>query len=273
MLGARSAGLRPQSSRSSCDCERQAWGRKSGLWRLAFAASVKVLPESETPDVQCVFAPASYRPGLIRKLDDRPGITGGPWQMRPLSRGYVLVRTPDPHDQPAINPRYLAEDADQRAIVGGLRFLRRLFAAPALAKHIIAENLPGPSAQSDDELLDYARSNGSTVYHASCSCMMGNHGMAVVDDQLRVRGLDGVPPERRARAMSAVMAGGVLADVLGPQLVTFTMDLWQPFLFAATFLAQAGVTAVSGGASFRLSRSAPSGHHQVQQPNIRADRC
>jgi choline dehydrogenase len=63
------------------------------------AASVKVLPESATPDLQCVFAPASYKPGLIRRLDDRPGITGGPWQMRPLSRGYVLVRTPDPHDQ------------------------------------------------------------------------------------------------------------------------------------------------------------------------------
>ena len=154
------------------------------------AASVKVLPESATPDVQCVFAPASYKPGLIRKLDDRPGITGGPWQMRPLSRGYVLVRTQDPHDQPAINPRYLAEDTDQRAMVGALKFLRRLFAAPALAKHVIAENLPGPGVQSDDELLDYARSNGSTVYHASCSCMMGNHGMAVVDDQLRVRGIE-----------------------------------------------------------------------------------
>ena len=154
------------------------------------AASVKVLPESATPDLQCVFAPASYKPGLIRRLDDRPGITGGPWQMRPLSRGYVQVRTPDPHDQPAINPRYLAEDTDQRAIVGGLKFLRRLFAAPALAKHIIGENLPGPGVQSDDELLDYARSNGSTVYHASCSCMMGNHGMAVVDDQLRVHGLE-----------------------------------------------------------------------------------
>jgi choline dehydrogenase len=139
--------------------------------------------------VRCVFAPASYKPGLIRKFDDRPGITGGPWQMRPLSRGYVLVRTPHPHDQPAINPHYLAEDTDQRAIVGGLKFLRRLFAAPALAKYIIEENVPGPSVHSDDELLDYARANGSTVYHASCSCMMGNHGMSVVDDQLRVHGL------------------------------------------------------------------------------------
>jgi len=156
------------------------------------AASVKVLEESATPDVQCVFAPASYKPGLIRKLDDAPGITGGPFQMRPLSRGYVLARTPDPTDQPAINPRYFAEDADRRAIVGGLKFVRRLFAAPALAKYVVAEKVPGPGVQSDDELLDYARQNGGTVYHASCSCMMGDHAMAVVDSELRVHGLEGL---------------------------------------------------------------------------------
>jgi choline dehydrogenase len=97
-----------------------------------------------------------------------------------------------PSEQPAINPRYLAEDTDRRAMVGGLRFLRRLFAAPALAKYVVAEKLPGAAIQSDDELLDYARANGSTVYHASCSCMMGNHPMAVVDDELKVHGLEGL---------------------------------------------------------------------------------
>jgi choline dehydrogenase-like flavoprotein len=156
------------------------------------AASVKVLEESATPDVQCVFAPASYKPGLIRRLDDVPGITGGAWQMRPLSRGYVLAKTPDPQDQPAINPRYLAEETDRRAMIAGLRFLRRLFAAPALARYVVAEKLPGPGVGSDDELLDYARQNGATVYHASCSCVMGNHAMAVVDSELKVHGLDGL---------------------------------------------------------------------------------
>jgi choline dehydrogenase len=153
------------------------------------AASVKVLEESATPDVQCVFAPASYKPGLIRVLDDKPGITGGPWQMRPLSRGYVLVRSPDPRERPAINPRYLAKDTDRRTMVGGLKFLRRLFAAPSLARYIVAENMPGTSVQSDNELLDYARQNGSTVYHASRSCMMGIHAMSVVDSELKVHGL------------------------------------------------------------------------------------
>jgi GMC oxidoreductase len=90
----------------------------------------------------------------------------------------------------SINPRYLAEDTDRRAIVGGLKLLRRLFAAPSLAKYIVAEKVPGPGVQTDDELLDYARQNGSTVYHASCSCTMGSHAMSVVDDQLRVHGLE-----------------------------------------------------------------------------------
>jgi choline dehydrogenase len=104
----------------------------------------------------------------------------------------VLVRSPDPREQPAINPRYLAEDTDRRAMVGGLKFLRRLFAAPSLARHVVAETMPGPGVESDDEFLDYARQTGSTVYHASCSCMMGNHAMSVVDDRLRVHGLDGL---------------------------------------------------------------------------------
>ena len=90
--------------------------------------------------------------------------------MRPLSCGYVLVRSPNAREQPAINPRYLT--------------------APSLAKYIVAEKMPGPGVQTGDELLDYARQNGSTVYHASCSCMMGDHAMSVVDSELRVHGLE-----------------------------------------------------------------------------------
>jgi predicted MFS family arabinose efflux permease len=68
---------------------------------------------------------------------------------------------------------------------------------------------------------------------------------AAVVLSFRFAAADCVPPERRPRALSAVMAGGVFAGVIGPQLVTYTMDLWQPYLFAATFLAQAAVAAVS----------------------------
>jgi choline dehydrogenase-like flavoprotein len=89
-------------------------------------------------------------------------------------------------------PSYLSEEADRRAIVGGLRLARRIFAAPALAAFVRSETLPGDLVQADDELLDYARRNGGTCYHASCTCMMGSHAMAVVDDELRVHGIDGL---------------------------------------------------------------------------------
>ena len=154
------------------------------------AASIKVLEESATPDVQCSIAPGSFKDGQIGELDDFPAITAGAWQMRPLSRGYVAAKSADPKEAPAINPRYLSDPTDRRAIIGGLRFVRRLFAAPALAKYCGTEILPGPNVETDDELLDYARQKGSTVYHATCTCKMGNDAMAVVDDQLRVHGLE-----------------------------------------------------------------------------------
>jgi choline dehydrogenase len=156
------------------------------------AASVKVLEESATPDVQCSIAPGSFKDGQIGELDDFPGITAGAWQMRPLSRGYVEARSANPAEAPAINPRYLSDPTDRRAIIGGLRFVRRLFAAPSLARYCGAEIQPGAAVESDDELLDYARQKGSTVYHATCTCKMGSDQMAVVNDQLRVHGLEGL---------------------------------------------------------------------------------
>ncbi len=156
------------------------------------AASVKVLPESATPDVQALFASASYAPGPTRQLDTKPGMTSGIWQMRPESRGYVEARTADPRDQPAINPNYLAEDRDRRTIIAGMRTVRDWFNAPALKQFLVAETLPGHDVQTDDEFLSYARQTGTTVFHATCSCRMGPDVMAVVDDRLRVHGLEGL---------------------------------------------------------------------------------
>ncbi|HTV46187.1 MAG TPA: GMC family oxidoreductase N-terminal domain-containing protein [Stellaceae bacterium] len=167
----------------------------AGTGMLTYASSLvcvsaKVLEESATPDVQCLFSPGSFAPGPVRRLDDKPGMTIGMWQMRPLSRGYVEAKSPNPAEQPAINPRYLAEDTDRRCVVGGLKLARRLFAAPAIKPYVVAETLPGSDVESDDELLDYARQYGSTVFHATCSCRMGSDQLAVVDDHLRVHGID-----------------------------------------------------------------------------------
>ena len=159
----------------------------TGRGRLSFgpsvvAASAKVLQESATPDMQCTFLPGGFKGAL----------SADAWQMRPLSRGYVEAKSNRPGEAPAINPRYLSEESDRRAIIGGLRFARRMFGAPALEPFVRQESLPGSQVQSDDELLDYARHNGSTCYHASCTCMMGQHAMAVVNDELKVHGVEGL---------------------------------------------------------------------------------
>lgn len=156
------------------------------------AASVKVLETSATPDMQVTFVPGSFKGGVIGELERSPGISGGAWQMRPLSRGYVEAQSNKPGDMPLINPRYLSDETDQRAMIGGLRFARRMFDAPALKQYVRDESLPGRHIETDDELLDYARQYGGTSYHASCTCMMGTHAMAVVDPQLRVHGMEGL---------------------------------------------------------------------------------
>jgi choline dehydrogenase len=156
------------------------------------AASVKVLESSATSDMQVSFAPGSFKNGQIGELEETPGLSAGAWQMRPLSRGYVRAQSNRPEDMPLINPRYLSDETDRMALLGGLRFARRMFEAPSLKPYLLAESLPGEDVRTDDELLDYARRYGGTCYHASCTCMMGQHPLAVVDDQLRVHGMEGL---------------------------------------------------------------------------------
>jgi choline dehydrogenase len=156
------------------------------------AASIKVLESSATSDMQVSFAPGSFKDGQIGELEKTPGVSAGAWQMRPLSRGYVKATSNRPEDMPLINPRYLSDENDRMALLGGLRFARRMFETPPLAPYVGAESLPGQDVQTDDELLDYARRYGGTCYHASCTCMMGQHPLAVVDDQLRVHGMQGL---------------------------------------------------------------------------------
>ncbi len=156
------------------------------------AASVKVLPESATPDAQALFSSASFALGPKRVLDRKPGMTSGVWQMRPESRGHVEAASVDPREQPVINPNYMAEDRDRRTVIAGLRTVRDWFNTPPLKQYLVSETFPGPDIQSDDELLAYAREMGSTVFHATCSCKMGNDPLAVVDHRLKVHGIEGL---------------------------------------------------------------------------------
>lgn len=163
-----------------------------GMSPAHVGAFIRSEPQLTRPDLQLVFTPASYADGVIGKLQTVPGMTNGLWVMRPASRGYVRARSADVKQAPRIQPNYLAEESDRIATVAGLRWCRRLLGTGALDPYRAQEALPGADIQSDDELIDYARRTGSTVYHAVSSCRMGDDADAVVDSRLRVHGLDGL---------------------------------------------------------------------------------
>jgi choline dehydrogenase len=145
-------------------------------------------------DLQGVFSPASYKQGFVGLLDDFPGMTAGVWQHRPESVGYLRARSTDPFQDPIIQPNYLADPIDRRVLLGGMKLARRLLQSPALARYFAGDHLPGPQAQTDDELMGYARQYGSTAYHLIGTARMGpaTDPTAVVDDELRVHGMQGL---------------------------------------------------------------------------------
>jgi choline dehydrogenase len=102
----------------------------------------------------------------------------------------VRIKSDDPGAPPAITLNYLATDEDLAVAVAGLRFTRRIMAAKALARFAPREKLPGPEHESDAELARAARDLGTTIFHPVGTCRMGRDELAVVDDRLRVRGVD-----------------------------------------------------------------------------------
>lgn len=145
-------------------------------------------------DLQMTFTPASYKEGVQSQLDDFPGMTVAAWQHRPESLGYVRAKTSDALQAPAIQPNYLAHEMDRQVLLGGIRLARRLLRTTPLAPYFDGEELPGDAAMSDDELLSFARQRGTTAFHLMGTCRMGpaTDPAAVVDDQLRVHGLEGL---------------------------------------------------------------------------------
>jgi choline dehydrogenase len=156
---------------------------QGGIFARAMAGAAR-------PDVQFHFAT------LSSDMAGSPvhafsGFTMSVCQLRPTSRGHVRIRSTDPFEAPAMQPRYLSTADDRATIVAAIRLARRLAATRAMRPFVESEYRPGADAVSDDALLDFARDTGGTIFHPSGTTKMGPAAdrLAVVDPQLRVHGL------------------------------------------------------------------------------------
>jgi choline dehydrogenase len=122
------------------------------------------------------------RPG--DPLHDYSGFTVSACQCRPVSRGSVHINSKDPKVQSKITSNYLSEDFDLKVLVAGLEMAREIYQQKSFRNLWVEEMLPGKGG-----LQDFARSKGGTVYHPTGTCRMGEDDGAVVDSQLRVKGI------------------------------------------------------------------------------------
>ena len=148
-------------------------------------------PAEATPNIEWHVQPLS-----LEKFGDPlhpfPAITPSVCNLRPTSRGWVRIESSDPMAAPEIRLNYLSTPEDRKVAADSMRFTRRIMAEPALAKYEPREWRPGPEAQSDEALAKAAGDLGTTIFHPVGTCRMGNDALAVVDDRLRVRGIDGL---------------------------------------------------------------------------------
>jgi choline dehydrogenase len=149
-------------------------------------------PHIENYDLQFTFTPASYKEGVQSTLDDFPGMTIASWQQRPDSIGYVRARSADPFAAPVIQPNYLAAESDRRVLLAGMKLARKLISSQPLQKFYEREEFPGSEKVSDEDLMTAAKQRGTTTFHLMGTCRMApdSDPTAVVDDQLRVRGME-----------------------------------------------------------------------------------
>ncbi|MGJ3261030.1 MAG: GMC family oxidoreductase [Rhodospirillales bacterium] len=153
---------------------------------------VKSRPELEQPDLQYHIAHATFANPHKRVFDKFPGITIGPCQLRPESRGYLHSTSPGMTAKPDIQPNFLATRTDCEVHVAGLKIGRQLMATSIMGPHAAQELSPGMEAADDEALLAHAKATGATLYHPVGTCKMGTDEMAVVDPSLKVVGLEGL---------------------------------------------------------------------------------
>ncbi|KAB2710727.1 alanine-phosphoribitol ligase [Brucella intermedia] len=148
-------------------------------------------PDARSPDIQFHLGLGSGIEAGVEKLKNA-GVTLNSAYLHPRSRGTVRLASSDPAAAPLIDPNYWSDPHDRKMSLEGLKIAREIMQQDALKPYVMAERLPGPKVVSDDDLFDYACANAKTDHHPVGTCKMGTDAMAVVDLDLKVRGLQGL---------------------------------------------------------------------------------
>jgi choline dehydrogenase-like flavoprotein len=165
-----------------------------GWCSFEVVAFVRSRPGLDRPDAQIMFAPYSMdlNAGSMAEMEKEPGMQIFGYPLRCSSEGTILIGSADPRQAPTISPNYLSADNDKEVIIATVRFMREMMKQAPLASFGLNELPPTAEAHSDDEILELARKYGQIGYHASGTCKMGVDAMAVLDERLRVRGVQGL---------------------------------------------------------------------------------
>jgi len=166
----------------------------------------------DRPDFQFVFQP-SNPPPLGQWIPRGHGYAISPVLLYPNSRGSVRLMSADPEAAPLIDPRLLAHPADMQPMVRAVRLCRRILRTPPFSKYRAHEYLPGPGVESDADVESFIRSTAATVHHPVGTCQMGVGSDAVVDSELRVRGIDGLRVAD-ASVFPAIVGGNINAPTI-----------------------------------------------------------
>ena len=156
------------------------------------AAFVKSRPEEDYADLQISFRPMtfSYQRNGVVTVDAEPGVGVSVNQLRPHTTGTVTLQSPDPAQSAVLTPNFLSNEDDIRAVISGIRQIRRIMATEPIAPRVKSEYWPGPHVKSDEDIFAFMEEHGNSAHHQGGTCKMGRDPLAVVDERLRVRGVE-----------------------------------------------------------------------------------
>jgi choline dehydrogenase len=176
-------------------------------------AFFRTTDKEDRPNAQIHFAPAAGEDDNKGNIKTVPGTTATVCCLQPESRGSVHITSGDATVYPAIKANYLATKKDQQDIVDAIKKTRDIFKSSVMDRYREEEILPGPSCQSEQEILDYARAEGNSVYHPVGTCKMGTDKMAVVDPRLNVIGIENLRVAD-ASIMPVILSGNTNAGAV-----------------------------------------------------------